>query len=533
MKPATAINDGRTALALGLFVTIVAGVSCLYPVWIAGADGATRQLADDYFYYLKIADNLRTRHISTYNGIAITNGYHPLWLLTTWALLLVTGPIGIRFYVAFLALLSLLLGVTAFLAYHTCVSLGTGRPGALFAATAVAFYLWRIAHGMEVTLAAPLFLGFLLYICLHPLNVPRRAFIAGLLGSAAVLARLDAATLVGSVMVAELVFTFPPSARQARPALTLACCLGMSPVLAYLVANRFFYGHFLPLSAVAKSARGAGGLTAEALAGLFFFNISDYITLKLPRLVATWLCLICVVVGTVRVFLRRSQREDRLILAVAFGALIFAVSQYALTDYSSLGWPWYQYQFAITLGLCTAWLLKVIPLAIGRQRMRVRATLAWVPAAIVAIVFLVSSYRAAMAAAHDGIYVSRLTRQAHTLQRFEQTNPGVYAMGDGAGLPGLMLSSPIVQLEGLVMDDRFIDHLRRGSRLEDVFSRYKVDFYVTINRNFWLHDGCYDVFEPAIAGPVHANMRARLCSTPRLISDGVLVFGLRSPVDAD
>lgn len=37
-------------------------------------------LADDAFYYFKIASHLATDHRITYDGEQLTNGFHPLWL---------------------------------------------------------------------------------------------------------------------------------------------------------------------------------------------------------------------------------------------------------------------------------------------------------------------------------------------------------------------------------------------------------------------------------------------------------------------
>src|SRR5262245_53677693 len=36
---------------------------------------------DDGFYYFRIAQHLALGHGSTFDGIHVTNGYHPLWLL--------------------------------------------------------------------------------------------------------------------------------------------------------------------------------------------------------------------------------------------------------------------------------------------------------------------------------------------------------------------------------------------------------------------------------------------------------------------
>lgn len=46
---------------------------------------------DDAFYYFGIAQHLAAGMGSTFGGVDMTNGYHPLWLLITWALFSVTS----------------------------------------------------------------------------------------------------------------------------------------------------------------------------------------------------------------------------------------------------------------------------------------------------------------------------------------------------------------------------------------------------------------------------------------------------------
>ena len=47
-------------------------------------------LADDAYYYLKVAQNIATGAVSTFNGIDRTNGYHPLWMAVCVAVTFVT-----------------------------------------------------------------------------------------------------------------------------------------------------------------------------------------------------------------------------------------------------------------------------------------------------------------------------------------------------------------------------------------------------------------------------------------------------------
>ena len=47
----------------------------------APVDDILRVVPDDAFYYLQIARHLASDGLSTADGIANTNGYHPLWML--------------------------------------------------------------------------------------------------------------------------------------------------------------------------------------------------------------------------------------------------------------------------------------------------------------------------------------------------------------------------------------------------------------------------------------------------------------------
>src|SRR5215216_4639968 len=38
-------------------------------------------IRDDAYYYFKVAQNISEGHGSTFDGIEVTNGYHPLWML--------------------------------------------------------------------------------------------------------------------------------------------------------------------------------------------------------------------------------------------------------------------------------------------------------------------------------------------------------------------------------------------------------------------------------------------------------------------
>jgi hypothetical protein len=59
-------------------VATIATVLKLVVVWLGYTEGG--MLADDAFYYFRIAQNVASGSGSTFDGLAPTNGYHPLWL---------------------------------------------------------------------------------------------------------------------------------------------------------------------------------------------------------------------------------------------------------------------------------------------------------------------------------------------------------------------------------------------------------------------------------------------------------------------
>jgi hypothetical protein len=66
-------------LELGLVTAIVlAGIAIAFSNEYAVLNWF---LTDDAFYYFKVAQNITKGHGSTFDGINLTNGYHPLWML--------------------------------------------------------------------------------------------------------------------------------------------------------------------------------------------------------------------------------------------------------------------------------------------------------------------------------------------------------------------------------------------------------------------------------------------------------------------
>jgi len=210
---------------------------------------------DDFFYYLKIAQNLAHGAGSTFNGIVTTNGYHPLWLsILTLLSALTTSTRTLFFELALISFLSVL--ATFFLSRAILRTIGLETVVTTCLAVLVTAYsLPMLLRGMEVTLTIPLAL-LVIYMSLDLSRWTRSFLSATLVGLAVavlVLSRLDSIFLVTLIFFALLL------TRQLQKHLpwpiVFAMLLGASPLALYILSNRLLFGTFMPVSGMAKQLK--------------------------------------------------------------------------------------------------------------------------------------------------------------------------------------------------------------------------------------------------------------------------------------
>ena len=102
--------------------------------------------------------------------------------------------------------------------------------------------------------------------------------------------------------------------------------------------------------------------------------------------------------------------------------------------------------------------------------------------------------------------------RAGMLRQFALDHPGRYGIGDAAGMPTYLMQVPVVQLEGLMGDKPFLDRIRRQEPLLEAMVQMGIDYYVTVRPE--PSGDCYDVREPAQAGPHSPVMKAHICLQP-------------------
>ncbi|HEX4581087.1 MAG TPA: hypothetical protein VH139_03450 [Acidobacteriaceae bacterium] len=286
----------RLVLPIGLVLAAIVG---LFARFHAAGHGFLAFYEDDFFYYLRIAQRIVAGNHSTYTGAYLTNGYHPLWMLVVVVLMRLFGT-GIGFFYALQSVLVLCVLTTYLLCERVLATIAPKTPWLpqFIAAVLATSELVLASGGMEVALAVPLIAALVYYRLCRFTWTPRRAFVLGLLSAAVVLARIDAAILVASMGVFDLLWHRDVPLRQ-RLGCSVAYLCGAMPVALYLLLNEFWFHTLMPVSGEAKQMR------FHRWPSPMFFSRP---TFSLPeRYFLVFPCLLATVAGLVILFCRRSR----------------------------------------------------------------------------------------------------------------------------------------------------------------------------------------------------------------------------------
>jgi hypothetical protein len=133
-----AFLEGHSRLILWLLLGIAGGVYCFLSFLDVG-NIVGKFFVEDYFYYLKVAENAVNGKPVSFDGLNVTNGFHPLWMLVL-TFLQVIVPTGSRLVVNLgIVVCGLFHLITAYLIYRVITSFD--HPGAALAA--VFFWLFN------------------------------------------------------------------------------------------------------------------------------------------------------------------------------------------------------------------------------------------------------------------------------------------------------------------------------------------------------------------------------------------------------
>ena len=439
---------------------------------------------DDFFYYLQIAHNLVDHGRSTFDGTTLTNGYHPLWLLILAAFYFCGGDQGVFVGVGVLivtATVSTYLITQKLLCRYSINSV----IAAFWAAWAALFALSMDRTGMEVILAVPLLLAFVLFVDGEDyLVAPRSTVWAGLLAALVILSRLDTVLLLVLYFGGLLLTRHRWLLLRRVPWI----CLGLAPVFVYAATNLWFFGSLGPVSSSAKHLQPGYTFSAKTLESLFH---------PLGLVAMAFLVPAVLLIGAGFIYGLMHRRQPVLFWVMLVFTPIYLVVLSVSSDWGL--WIWYRYPFIVS---AIAGLLLLRGLLAGWSW----AQYIFVPAAFV----LCALFCVGLRKTPENTEVVDLALQ---LKNFAAGHPGIYGMGDSAGTPAVVIGQPIVQLEGLVMDKKFLNDIRQQRNLLAVLKEYRVRYYVSTNAAL-SGKGCFDLSEPKVAGLRSPHMRATLCRAP-------------------
>ncbi|WGF86316.1 hypothetical protein [Marinivivus vitaminiproducens] len=467
--------------------------------------GWLSHFTDDVLYYVLPAEHLVQTGRSSFDGITLTNGYHPLWFVLIAGIATAFDPQNAAFFAALLALSSALclLGLAGVRAL-----IDETAPTSGFAETIGLLYFMSAylisRDGMESALVlgvAPWWLLMAARLWRHEAG-PWSLVGFGLAGSLVVLSRLDAVFLVIPVglILADRWRRRDGMRRALRHA--MLALAGTWPLAAYLAFNLAVFGIAQPVSGAAKALLTAPGFSFWFIDQLFLSGLRTGSLFPLGPAVAALAAVLLLALPRVRH--RMHPVLDGMLL---FPPLFYLVNAWR-SDWPL--WPWYYYPLVIALPAAVALFSASWP---GRYSYpRIRRPLDLACTILVLAVLVPQRWDQAwqLPPSED-----KLLTAALRLESFARDHPGIYAMGDRAGKVAFLLNAqgrPLIQLEGLAADPGMVDSIAREDDLMDVLRRYGVNYYIATNTRS--EDGCWLASEPALPGPRAPRMRTRICEPP-------------------
>ncbi len=279
VQPATA---GAAVAArwerVGLAVLLLAVVAAWLAVALAPIELVSLHTTDDAYYYFQVARNLAAGHGVTFDGVSLTNGFHPLWMLCLWPVYALFGgepELALRaVYFVIVALVGATIAVT-----YRCLSAFAGRRAAVagLAALSAPFLVNPLINGLETGLLTLLLVAALLVDrrcdLLRPDSSTRTNLLLGLLLALIVLCRLDLVFVGFAVagLIAWRTWAGEPGAATAGASRRIGTLLrkyvqvgvvGVVLVTPYLAWNLLTFGHLTPISGALKSSFPVVSLSA-------------------------------------------------------------------------------------------------------------------------------------------------------------------------------------------------------------------------------------------------------------------------------
>lgn len=412
---------------IGLLCNLLVLVLCIWifssPIRHAGILMAHAQ--DDFYYYLKVAQNIAAGHGSTFDGSTLTNGYHPLYML----LLVTVCHIGtqLSFIFKFLWFLDTLCAFATFLLLRGFFSRRQVNPWLAngLALVLLSVFMRLFFMQMEVTLTIPIGLGFLTLADRLPERYSkRRLLVLGALAALMVLSRLDSIFLV---LLFSGALLFNAAYRAVLTPAKIAAFAGACgfPLAIYFAINERFFHRLMPISGAAKQLKLSWRPSSLALHSLRGFT---------GLFLAITICALLIFLLRAHSMAKIGPADRVIVSSCLLFPLVHFTTLVFLSDWQL--WGWYSYSVGFSLFAAVLLLVQAFPSPSTRLR---RLALPYCLLALAALAVTRYQIDPEMLA----IYQTSLQ-----LEQFERTHPGTYAMGDRAGMFSYLSQSPVLQTEG-------------------------------------------------------------------------------------
>ncbi len=255
------------AIRLGSIILLVlTGARFLFHI-LTGSDAHTYLVTDDFYYYFLPAKNLVSHGISSFDGITITNGYHPLWFISNVILYTISGMNDGMYFV-------LMAGLSAILTYLFLIKLrelstlvfGEHWLYDVLLAFVAVIYVGLCFIGMETTVLLPILTTLLVSLLKTNFETaPAKRYVyLGLLSSLVILSRLDTLLLIGLLCIG--IFFLIKGQVFLRLMNLVWFGIGMILLPIYFLFNYISYGEFLTVSALVKTLGATKELNLDTIA---------------------------------------------------------------------------------------------------------------------------------------------------------------------------------------------------------------------------------------------------------------------------
>jgi hypothetical protein len=280
-----------------ILIGLIVASPFLYASWRENSEVLIRFLTGDAYHYLAIGRNSHIYHMFTYDGLTVTNGFHPLWqylIRTQFFLFDINTHSRQAVAVMFMSLFAITLG--SVLTSAAIIRLTNQKYLGLLVAPGV-FYLligvhanclsiWSNFDGMESGLSV-LFGGLFYFLVSKQINPSNGAFdllktsrIIGLTIPFIILSRLDDVFIIPAFLLVILIYK-AGNQEKLTAALWLVMPAGLT-IVVYLFYNFLTVGAAMPLSGSTKA--GFVGPTTFYLTSAIHFppimDIKNFLTEK-------------------------------------------------------------------------------------------------------------------------------------------------------------------------------------------------------------------------------------------------------------